>query len=170
MNKLIKSIVMGAAASSLLIASAVQAETKIGVVNFQEVMGKIPQTTAFMSVLEAEIKDDKALITQLEKDIKYYQEKMQRDGTLMTEKEKTELELKITTLFKDYQAKGKALNDKISARQGEETNKIIVLVRQAIDKISAKEDFDLIIEQKAAVFMKPDLDITKEVIEQVSKL
>ena len=69
-------MVMGVAASGMLLASSVMAaDQKIAVVNFQEVMGKIPQTAALMQSLEAEFKDEKAIITQLEKDIKYYQEK-----------------------------------------------------------------------------------------------
>lgn len=170
MNKFIKSIVMGAAASSLLIASVAQAESKIAVVSLQEVMGKIPQTTAFMTALEADIKDDKAIITQLEKDIKYYQEKKQRDSMTMSAKEKTDLDTKISGLFKDYQAKGKALNDQISARQAQGTNQIIAIVRQVVADISAKEDYDLVLEQKSIVHLKPELNITQQVIDQVSKL
>ena len=167
---MIKSIVIGAAASSLLTASLVQADTKIAVVSFQEIMGKIPQTAIFMSGLEAEIKDDKAIITQLEKDIKYYQEKKQRDSSLMTSQEKTDLDAKISGLFQDYQVKGKALNDRISARQNEETNKLVTIVRKVIDGIAAKKDYDLVLEQKSTVYLNPELNITAEVIEQVSKL
>jgi outer membrane protein len=69
-------MVIGVAASGMLLANSVMAaDQKIAVVNFQEIMGKLPQTAALMQSLEAEFKDEKAVITQLEKDIKYYQEK-----------------------------------------------------------------------------------------------
>ncbi len=164
-------MVMTTAASGLLLAStAMAADQKIAVVNFQEVMGKIPQTATVMQSLEAEFKDDRAVIAQLEKDIKYYQEKKKRDGSLMSEKEKEELDTKIGTLFQEYQAKGKEFQQKTGARQNEETNKIIALVRQAIDNIAAKEKYDFVLEQKAVVFAKPEHSITEEVVEQVSKL
>jgi len=171
LKKFLKSIVLTTAASSVLLASAAMAaDQKIAVVNFQEVMGKIPQTAAVMQSLEAEFKDDKAVITQLEKDIKYYQEKLKRDGALMAAKEKEELEKTIGTLYQDYQVKGKALQQKAGQRQGEEQNKIIALVRQAVDNIAAKGKYDLVLEQKSVVFVKPDLTITDQVVEQVSKL
>ncbi|WP_440873998.1 OmpH family outer membrane protein [Thalassotalea sp. PLHSN55] len=171
LKKFIKSMVMTTAASGLLLAStAMAADQKIAVVNFQEVMGKIPQTATVMQSLEAEFKDDRAVIAQLEKDIKYYQEKKKRDGSLMSEKEKEELDTKIGTLFQEYQAKGKEFQQKTGARQNEETNKIIALVRQAIDNIAAKEKYDFVLEQKAVVFAKPEHSITEEVVEQVSKL
>ncbi len=164
-------MVMGVAASGMLLASSVMAaDQKIGVVNFQEVMGKIPQTAALMQSLEAEFKDEKAVITQLEKDIKYYQEKLKRDGALMAVKEKDELNVKVKSLFQEYQVKGKALQEKATQRQNQETNKIIALVRQAVDNIAAKEDFDLVLSQQAIVFSKPDYSITDTVVEHVSKL
>jgi len=164
-------MVMGVAASGMLLASsAMAADQKIAVVNFQEVMGKIPQTAALMQSLELEFKDEKAVLTQLEKDIKYYQEKLKRDGSLMSAKEKEELDVKVKSLFQEYQVKGKALQQKASQRQNEETNKIIALVRQAVDNIAAKKDYDLVLNQQAVVYSKPDASITDVVVEHVSKL
>ncbi|WP_259368473.1 MULTISPECIES: OmpH family outer membrane protein [unclassified Colwellia] len=171
MKKFIKTVTCSAVASTLLLASSVMAaDQKIAVVNFQEVMSKIPQTTAVMQVLEAEFKDDKAVLAQLEKDIKYYQEKKQRDGSLMSAKDIEELDTQIATLYQDYQAKGKAFQQATGLRKNEETNKIIALVRQAIDSIAAKDKYDLILEQQAVIFAKPDAMITNKVVEQVSKL
>ena len=171
MKKLFKSIALATVASGALISSAAMAaDQKIAVVNFQEVMAKIPQTAAVMQSLEAEFKDAKAELAQLEKDIKYYQEKKTRDSSLMSAKEIEELDTKIGTFYQDYQTKGKALQQAAGARQNEETNKIIAIVRQAIDGIAAKEKFDLVIEQKAVVFAKPDTSITDKVVDQVSKL
>ncbi|WP_448211084.1 OmpH family outer membrane protein [Colwellia sp. MEBiC06753] len=169
MKKFIKTLAVTTAASSMLLASAAMAQ-KIAVVNFQEVMAKIPQTAAVMQQLENEFKDEKALLTQLEKDIKYFQEKKKRDSSLMTEKEIADLDQQIATKFQEYQVKGKEFQAKSQQRQNEETSKIIALVRQAIDIIAAKEKLDMVVEQKAVVFSKPEAAITDQVVEQVSKL
>ncbi|MGB1198495.1 MAG: OmpH family outer membrane protein [Thalassotalea sp.] len=171
MKKLFKSIAIATVASGAILSSAAMAaDQKIGVVNFQEVMGKIPQTAAIMQKLEAEFKDERAVVAQLEKDIKYYQEKLKRDGAVMNAKEKSDLEKQIADLFAQYQEKGKALQQKAGVRQNEEQSKIIALVRQAVDGIAAKGKFDLILQQQAVVFSKPDSNITTQVVEQVSKL
>jgi outer membrane protein len=171
LKKLFKSIALATVASgALLTSAAMAADQKIAVVNFQEVMAKIPQTAAVMQSLETEFKDAKAELAQLEKDIKYYQEKKQRDSSLMSKKEIEDLDKQIATIYQDYQVKGKDLQQKAGARQNEETNKIIALVRQAIDGIAAKEKFDLVLEQKAVVFAKPETSITEQVVEQVGKL
>ena len=171
MKTVLKSLVIGVAASGMLLASSVMAaDQKIAVVNFQEIMGKIPQTAALMQSLEAEFKDEKAVITQLEKDIKYNQEKLKRDGALMSKKDKDELNVKVQALFTEYQTKGKALQDKASQRQNQETNKIIALVRQAVDSIAVKGKYDLVLSQQAVIYSKPSSSITDIVVERVSKL
>jgi outer membrane protein len=171
LKKVIQTIALTAAASGMLLTSSVMAAgEKIGVINFQEVMQKIPQTAAVMKSLEEEFKDKKAALAQLEKDIKYYQEKLKRDGALMSEKEKKDLQVKMTDMYQEYQTKGKEFQQEVSNRQNEETNKIIALVRQSVDNIAAKGKYDLVIEQKAVVFSKPESSITDQVVKQVSKL
>ncbi len=154
----------------MILASSAMAAQKIAVVNFQEVMGKIPQTALVVQQLEEEFKDQKAVLAQLEKDIKYFQEKKKRDSSLMSKKEIEDLDQQIATKFQEYQIKGKTFQQETGARQNEETNKIVAIVRQAIDGIAAKEKYDLVIEQKAVVFSKPESSITDKVVEQVSKL
>ncbi|MBO9492152.1 OmpH family outer membrane protein [Endozoicomonas sp. G2_1] len=171
MKKVFKALATTVAASSMVLASsAMAADQKIAVVNFQEVMQTIPQTAAVMQALEVEFKDETAAIKKLQEDIKYMQEKKKRDGALMSAKEKEELDAKIAKSFQEYQQKGQEFQQKSQQRQGQETNKIIALVRQAIDNIAAKEKYDLVLEQKAVVFAKPDSNITGQVVEQVSKL
>ncbi|MFT5636578.1 MAG: outer membrane protein [Cognaticolwellia sp.] len=171
MKNLIRTIAIATAASGYILASsAMAADQKIAVVNFQEIMGKIPQTAAVMKSLEEEFKDEKAVLAQLEQDIKYLQEKRKRDGSLMSAKDIEELEAKIGVLFQDYQLKGKAFQQSTGVRKNEETNKIIGLVRQVIDNIAVKGDYDLVLEQSAVVYSKPDSAITEEVVKQVSKL
>ena len=160
-----------AAASSLLLASSAMAfEQKIAVVNVQEAISQIPQAAALMQTLEAEFKDEKAVIEQLQKDLTFEDENLKRNGSLMSEKEKTALQTKMAKLYQDYQGKVKEFQQKVSQRRNEETNKLLALVTQAVDNIAAKEDYDLVLAKQAVIFAKPDHNITSKVVEQVSKL
>lgn len=171
MKKLFKSIALATVASGALLSSAAMAaDQKIAVVNFQEVMKQIPQSAAIRQTLDAEFKDEQAVLAQLKKDIEYYQEKKTRDASLMSKKEIEELDKKIATQYQEFQMKGKALQQKAGARQNEETNKIIALVRQAIDGIAAKEKYDFVLEAQTTHFAKPGSNITSVVIENVSKV
>jgi outer membrane protein len=170
LNKFIKSVVFTVAASSALLAASASAEQKLAVVDIQAVMQQLPQTAKMVEALKAEFQDDGAEIAKLEQDIKYNQEKKKRDSALMAKKDIEALDKEIMELYKAYQEKGKALQQKSQARQNEETNKLLGLVKQAIDNIAAKEKYDLILRAETATFVKPELDISNQVVEQVSKL
>lgn len=170
MNKFIKSIVLTVAASSALLVNSAMAAQKIGVVDIQSIMQQLPQTVKMVEALKEEFKDDGAEIAQMEKDIKYYQEKKKRDSALMNEKEKEALNKQIADLFQAYQEKGQALQKRSQVRQNEETSKVLALVKQAIDDIAAKDKLDLVLRAETVTYIKPDLDISNKVVEQVSKI
>lgn len=160
-----------ATASTLLLASSAMAfEQKIAIVNVQEAISQIPQAAALMQALETEFKDEKAVIEQLQKDLTFEDENLKRNGSLMNEKEKKELQTKMSGLYQQYQVKVKEFQQKVAQRKNEETNKLLALVTQVVDNIAAKEDFDLVISKQAVVFSKPSTNITSKVIEQVSKI
>ena len=160
-----------ATASSLLLASSAMAfEQKIAVVNVQEAISQIPQAAALMQTLETEFKDEKAVIEKLQKDLSFEDENLKRNGSLMSEKEKTDLQTKMAGLYQQYQTKVKEFQQKVGQRRNEETNKLLALVTQAVDNIAAKEKYDLVLSQQTVVFSKPSTDITATVVEQVSKL
>lgn len=164
-----KTLAVTTVASSMLLSTAAMAQ-KIAVVNFQEIMGKIPQTADVMQKLQAEFKDEQAELVQLQGDIKYNQEKLERDASIMSEKQIEDLKKETAAKYQEYQVKGQALQQQSQQRQNEETSKILALVRQAVDNIAAKEKYDMVIEQKAVVFSKPEASITDKVVEQVAKL
>jgi len=160
-----------ATASTLLLASSAMAfEQKIAVVNVQEAISQIPQAASLMQALEIEFKDEKAVIEQLQKDLTFEDENFKRNGSLMSEKEKTALQSKMAGLYQQYQVKVKAFQQKVAQRKNQETNKLLALVTQVVDNIAAKEDYDLVISKQAVVFSKPSTNITSKVVEQVSKI
>jgi len=171
LKKFIKSMAITATASTLLLASSAMAfEQKIAVVNVQEAISQIPQAAALMQTLETEFKDEKAVIEQLQKDLTFEDENLKRNGSLMSEKEKKDLQTKMTGLYQQYQVKVKEFQQQVAQRKNQETNKLLALVTQAVDNIAAKNDYDLVLSKQAVVFSKPSTDITGEVVEQVSKL
>jgi len=138
-----------ATASSLLLASSAMAfEQKIAVVNVQEAISQIPQAAALMQTLETEFKDEKAVIEKLQKDLSFEDENLKRNGSLMSEKEKTDLQTKMAGLYQQYQTKVKEFQQKVGQRRNEETNKLLALVTQAVDNIAAKEKYDLVLSQQ----------------------
>ncbi|WP_339722271.1 OmpH family outer membrane protein [uncultured Paraglaciecola sp.] len=170
MKKFTKSLIAGALLTSAMASSAVFAEQKIGVVNVQGIFQSMPQAASIQDAIAAQFKDKTEEVSRLEKDIKYYLEKNQRDAATMSAKEKTELEGKIIALREEYTAKAQPLQQEIQNRLKEEQNKLLGLIKQGIDSVAAKEKYDIILNANSVAFINPDLDVSKLVLEQVAKI
>nr|WP_109340160.1 OmpH family outer membrane protein [Saliniradius amylolyticus] len=153
-----------------MMSTAASAADKIGIINVQGVFQSLPQAAAIQENIRAEFKDQIEEISRLEKDIKYYLEKQQRDAATMSEAEKTELQEKLVGLRDDYQSKTKPLQQNIQRRQMEERDKLLGLIQQAINNIAEEENYDLVINANAVAYMGDEgNDLSKQVIDKVSK-
>ncbi|MFT4810691.1 MAG: outer membrane protein [Paraglaciecola sp.] len=170
MKKFTKSLIAGALITTAMASSAVFAEQKIGAVNVQGIFQAMPQAASIQANIAAQFKDKTEEVSRLEKDIKYYLEKNQRDAATMSAKEKTELEGKIIALREEYTAKAQPLQQEIQARLKEEQNKLLGLIKQGIDAVAAKEKYDVILNANSVAFINPDNDISKSVLEQIAKI
>lgn len=170
MKKFTKSLIAGALLTTVMASSAVAADQKIGAVNVQGIFQSMPQAVGIQESIAAEFKDKTEEVSRLEKDIKYYLEKNQRDAATMSAKEKKELEGKIIAMREDYTAKAQPLQQEIQKRLQEEQNKLLGLIKQGIDTVAAKEKYDVILNANSVAFINPDHDISKLVLDQVSKV
>jgi len=150
--------------------TSVFAEQKIGAVNVQGVFQAMPQAADIQEKIATQFKDKTEEVSRLEKDIKYYQEKNQRDAATMSKKEKTELEGKIIALREEYTAKAQPLQQEIQKRFQEEQNKLLGLIKQGIDAVASKGKYDVILNSNSVAFINPDNDISQLVLEQVGKI
>jgi len=150
--------------------TSVFAEQKIGAVNVQGVFQAMPQAAGIQETIAAQFKDKTEEVSRLEKDIKYYLEKNQRDAATMSAKEKTELEGKIIALREEYTAKAQPLQQEIQKRLQEEQNKLLGLIKQGIDAVASKEKYDVILNSNSVAFINPGNDISKLVLEQIGKI
>lgn len=96
-------------------------------------------------------------------------EKQQRDAALMSETQKTEMLRKMESLKAELQLKGKALDEDMRRRNGEEQNKLLVKVQKAISAIAEKEKYDVVLQRGAVIYVKPTSDISSKVVEALSK-
>lgn len=147
---------------------AAQAE-EIAVVDMQAVFEQLPQREQVGKMLETEFGDRVALVKKMQEDLRGMLEKQQRDGALMSSTEKTEMVRKMESLKSELQLKGKALDEDMRRRQGEEQNKLLVKVQEVINKIAAKESYDMVLQRGAVIYVKPTADISSKVVDALSK-
>ncbi len=147
---------------------AAQAE-KIAVVDMQAVFEQLPQREQVSQTLKTEFGDRVASVQKMQEDLRGMLETQQRDGALMSESQKTEMVRKMESMKSELQLKGKALDEDMRRRQGEEQNKLLVKVQQAINAIAEKESYDMVLQRGAVIYVKPTADISSKVVDALSK-
>ncbi|GGD56851.1 OmpH family outer membrane protein [Lacimicrobium alkaliphilum] len=170
MNKFNKGVLAAAVLGTSMLSSAAMAAQKIGVVNVQGVFQSLPQAAVIQENIRNEFKDQIEEIGRMEKDIKYYMEKRERDAATMSDAERKELEDKLISLRDEYAGKTQPLQQQIQTRQGEERDKLLGLIKQAIDGIAEKENYDLVLNSNAVAYMAEANNLSQQVVDQVSKI
>ncbi|WP_394200491.1 OmpH family outer membrane protein [Shewanella waksmanii] len=147
---------------------AAQAE-KIAVVDMQAVFEQLPQREAVNKTLKAEFGDRVAAVQKMQDELRDMLEKQQRDAALMSDAQKTELVRKMESIKAELQLKGKALDEDMRRRNGEEQNKLLVEVQKTINEIAEKEQYDVVLQRGAVIYVKPTSDISSKVVDALSK-
>lgn len=169
MKQLVKHIVAGAMLGSALVSTSVMAEQKLAVVDVQGVFQAMPQAAEIQNAIQMEFKDQLEEVNQLQRDGQFFAERLQRDAATMSEAEKKDLEQKILNVREQLTTKGQPLQQNIQRRSNEERNKLLGLIKQAIDAVAAKEGYDVVLNAGAVAFAKEEHDLSEQVLQQVSK-
>lgn len=168
-NKRILQTAMVLVAGLVMSASVAAKEMKIGFVDVQAVASKLPQAATMQQTLRAEFSSRMEAVDKLEKDITFNIEKLRRDGPTMSEKQQQELSATVNSQREKYEQLARPLQEELRDRQTEERNKILGLIQTAIDEVAARDKYDLILNSGAAVYTKPEYDVSDAVISIASK-
>jgi outer membrane protein len=168
LKTLIKTTAAAVALSTALFAGAAEAQQKIGVVDMMSIFQQLPQREQISQDLQAEFQDRFEEMRQLETKIQELRQKQERDASIMSNDEKTQLNRELEQLISEAQLKSKALQEDTRRRQQEERNELLGKVQQAINAIAAEQGYDLVLESSAVAFMKADNDLSDEVVTEMS--
>lgn len=144
--------------------------TKIGVVDWQQLLSKAPQAEAAGKRLEGEFQPQKEKVVAKQKELQTKTEKLQRDREVMSESERAKSEKEIHKLTQDLRHMDEELRSDYTTRHREEMDDFINVVRDVVNKLASEEKYDLIMSQEAAIFMAERIDVTEKVLQRLAKI
>lgn len=141
-------------------------DLKIGVVNPSRLLEEAPQAKVALNKLEKEFaaRDNKLLKEQ--KAIKQDEEKLARDGAIMSEAERRKLERDILSRKRDLRRALDELREDRTFRSNEERGKLLRYVNDAITDVGKQEKYDLILYEGIA-FANPNIDLTGMILKRL---
>jgi len=142
------------------------ADLKIGYVNAARILDESPQAAAVTKKLKQEFSARQGDLLSDQKKLKQMEEKMARDGAVMSTEERSKLEREVVVQKRDLQNASDAFRDDLNLRRNEEMNKLLAVVQQTIEGIGKEQKFDLIVYEGVA-YASPAIDLTDKVLEKL---
>jgi outer membrane protein len=146
-----------------LISAQASAEIKMGYVNFQKLLEEAPQTKTAMQGLENEFAPRRRELLTMQNDLKARDEKLQKEGAVMAEADRTKAEKSLRDQQREFSRKAGEFQDDASTRRNEEIGKVQRYLVTEIQGYANAQGYDLVLGD-GVFFAKGPLDITANVL------
>lgn len=151
----------------LVIYPAAFAETKIGYVNFGQLMEQSSQGQAVRKALESEFSSRDKQLAASRDEILRLEEKLKNDGTIMSESNRNELERDILQKKRDHNRQRDEYREDINIRRNEEVGALQNTVYEVIKQFAEQQKYDLVLTQPV-LYASPAVDITDQVLQRLN--
>ena len=144
------------------------ANLKIGVVNMARIMEEAPQAEAARNSMQKEFAPRERELVELQKSIRSAEEKLARNGAIMSESERGKMERDILSKKRDFQRDQEAFRDDITFKRNEILEKLQRELIGIIQTYAKNEKYDVLLAE-GVVYMSQSVDATEQVLAELKK-
>lgn len=144
------------------------ADLKIGVVNAVGVLEAAPQADIARKKLEKEFATRDRELVAAQKALKGLEDRMIKDGAIMSETERSRLERDIVNKRRELKRDQEEFREDVNFRRNEEFGKIQRDIVEAIREVAKQQKYDLVLGEGVIYASKP-VDMTQTVIDHLKK-
>jgi outer membrane protein len=155
--------------AAALVATPAFAEMKIAVLNYQNALLESDAAKRYIADTKKKFGPNMTKLQALESSAKGIQERLMKGGDKMPQPERERLELEFKQKARDFQFQSKELNEARAVADRDMLNQLKPKLDDAVKEVIKKGDFDLVVERGAVVDVKPQYDITRQVIERMNQ-
>ncbi len=169
-NKALASARAGLLAIALTVVASAGAQVeglRIGVVSVNRLLEQAPQFRAAMQALQEEFAPRQRDLVAIQMTLQEKQETYQRDGAVMGEAERLNLEREIREAERDFAREQGNLNEDANIRQNEELTKLQRSLLQEVQNFARSAGYDLVVAD--ALYFSTGIDITDDVLQALEE-
>ncbi len=149
---------------------AVMAETKIATLNANYILAKAPQNDVVKQRLQSQFTGRQNELKRLVESLQKERDSLVKNATTMSETQITSKKRDLDKKYADLQLKDNNLKEDMERATRAEQKKLGEQIKKAIDAVSIRGGFNLVIKQQAAVFVDVSIpDITEQVLAELKK-
>ena len=157
--------------AGLLVATAgaaLAADVKVGVVNIPRLLQEAPQADAARKRLESDFAPRDQQIVELQKKLKKSEDKLAKDGAIMSDAQRQSRERELIALKRDIKRAKEEFNEDLNLRRNEELAKLQKLVYDTIVALAKEQKYDAILGD-SVLYASDKVDLTDMVLSRLRK-
>jgi outer membrane protein len=145
------------------------AQSKVGVINLQKAVLDSAEIKAASAAMEARFKPRVAAIDQINREIAAISDNLQKNAGKLTPQAEAAMNADGTRKQRDAQRLQEDLQADVERERNEILGKSTTKMQAVVKQVADAKGLDLVVDVPYAVFFKPALDITTEVIAAYDK-
>ncbi len=145
------------------------AQTKVGVINLQKAVLESAEIKAASAAMEARFKPRVAAIDQLNREIAAISDNLQKNAGKLTPQAEAAMNADGTRKQRDAQRLNEDLQADLERERNDILGKATTKMQAVVKTVADAKGLDLVVDVPYAVFFKPALDITADVLAAYDK-
>lgn len=155
--------------AALSMAQTAAAQLKIAVVDVNEAIGQTREAQDFLRRVQEELRGDQETIRNLTAERSRIEERVERDGDVLSEQERIRLSEDYERLTADLQFRAESYQKTLQRRRNELFRQMGPRVQAALDDLVQREGYDMIVPGGAVIYVNPQHDITRKLTERLDE-
>lgn len=120
--------------------------------------------------LNADMKPQRERLESLRKDIAGYEEKFQKNASVMSDKDKRDLQKQAEGKINEFKGLADAVQKRANETQQEMLKVLIPKTEVVVEDLRKAGNYDIIIEKKNVIFATPEVDLTQKITDKLNAM
>lgn len=145
------------------------AETRIGVVDLRQALFSSNSAQAFSEQLQQDFAEDEAKVRAAQEEARQLKERLEKDGAMMNEAERNSLATEFQEKVQEFNFLRQRLDSTVASRKQAFLEQARPSVDAAVKELLEENGLDLILPSEAVVYVKPELNLTQQLLEKLNE-
>jgi outer membrane protein len=159
----VRSLILGSAATLALAAAPAWAELKIGYVNYSALLQESPDAKVIADALRNEFLPRQRELQTLQQSLKAREDKLTKDGATMTDDQRAREDKEIRDGDRELQRKQSEAQDDFNSRRNEELSKLQKSLIEQVRTYAKAQNYDLVMAD-GVIYATGAVDITPQIL------
>lgn len=167
-----KKVLLAITAALALMVSSItpaMADTKIGVINLQQLLQQLPQMKQISADMKKQFGDREKKIVDAEDQLKKDADSYKRNGAVMSAKDKQATEDKLMKQQQELQQMQISFQRDFQTAQNKAIDDLLSKIKVVVEKVAAQNQLNLVLINASVAYADKNLDITDPVLKQMGK-